>query len=83
MLSQLPPPGRLSHLQSSQFDQHLFTHLQPSLSTLVADLEEKSIELVPVDVVNVVALASKTHANMLHERYDGTTWKPSGYSAKS
>jgi len=35
-------------------------------SLLVSDLKEKSIEVVPVDVENVVALASNTHTNVLY-----------------
>ena len=35
-------------------------------SLLVSDLEEKSIEVVPVDVENVVAVASNAHSNILY-----------------
>lgn len=43
-------------------------------SLLVSDLKEKSIEVVPVDVENVVALASDTHSNVLYW-YDMKTKK--------
>lgn len=43
-------------------------------SLLVSDLKEKSIEVVPVEVENVVALASDTHSNVLYW-YDMKTKK--------